>query len=84
MSKKRKKYPEMSALKGRIREMGVTYDEVAKDVGIATSSLSNKINGFYPMTADEMQRIATMLEIKPQDVARFFLPSYCRLQQRAN
>ena len=82
--KKRKKYPELNALKGLIREKGASYRRIADEIGMGTNTLSNKINGFYPMTAAEMEQIATILDINPGDVARFFMPSYCDSHQKAN
>lgn len=80
--KKRRKYPEMAALKGRIREKGTSYRELARDIGIGAATLSLKINGFYPMTAVEMEQIATILDINPEDIAKFFMPTYCETQHR--
>ena len=82
--KKRRKYPEMAALKGRIREKGTSYRKLARDIGIGTATLSLKINGFYSMTAAEMEQIATILDIDPGEIARFFMPSYCETHQKAN
>jgi lambda repressor-like predicted transcriptional regulator len=82
--KKRRKYPEMAALKGRIREKGTSYRKLARDIGIGTATLSSKINGFYSMTAAEMEQIATILDIDPGEIARFFMPSYCETQHRGH
>jgi len=83
MPKKRRKYPELNALKGRIRERKTSYRKLAEEVGIAVNTLSDKINGFYAMSCPEMERIAEALEIEPKDVAEFFLPEYCVMQQRS-
>lgn len=82
MKKKQRKYPELTALKGRIREKKTSYRKLAKHLGMSSNTLSDKINGFYPISAPEMEKIADALEIDPQDVAVFFLPQYCKTQQR--
>lgn len=82
--KKRKKYPELNALKGLIREKGASYRRIADEIGMGTNTLSNKINGYFAFTGDEMQQIATILGIDPKDITYFFLPSYCETHQKAN
>jgi len=77
MAEKKRKYPELTALKGRIREKKTSYRKLAADLGIAVNTLSDKINGFYAMSGPEMETIATILEINPKDVTYFFLPTYC-------
>lgn len=83
MSKKINKYPELIALKGRMREKKITYRKLASDLGIALNTFSDKINGFYPFTAAEMEIIAEYLEIWPMDIARFFLPLYFEKHQKS-
>ncbi|ABO49718.1 hypothetical protein Dred_1184 [Desulforamulus reducens MI-1] len=83
MAKKKRKYPELTALKGKIREMGTTYRKIAEEMGIGVNTLSDKINGFYAISGPEMEQIATILDINPKDVAYFFMPSYCKTQQRS-
>ncbi|MBP7333078.1 MAG: helix-turn-helix transcriptional regulator [Firmicutes bacterium] len=82
MSKAKKKYSELAALKGRIREKGTSYRELAAAIGISTGHLSQKINGYYPMDTSEMEAIAEYLDIEPLEVAKFFMPTYCETQHR--
>ena len=82
-AKKKRKYPELNALKGRIRELGTSYRKIAAELGMAPNTLSDKINGFYAISGPEMEQIATMLDIAPKDIALYFLPSYCKTQQRS-
>lgn len=81
MPKKSKKYAELNALKGRIREKGTSYRELAGELGIGANTLSDKINGFYPFNTSEMEALASLLDISPGDVVRFFMPSYCKTQR---
>ena len=80
--KKKRKYDELNALKGRIREMGMTYRSMAAEMNMGVNTLSNKINGFQAFTMAEAGQICELLDITPADMARFFLPSTCKLQVR--
>ena len=75
---KKRKYPELTALKGRIREKKTSYRRLAVDLGIAVNTLSDKINGFYPFTGPEIEKIAEILDISPKDIANYFMPTYCK------
>ncbi len=82
MIKKSRKYPELTALKGRIREKKSSYRKLAKALGIGTNTLSDKINGYYAFSCFEMEQLAEELEIEPKDIAKFFLPAYCVAQHK--
>jgi transcriptional regulator with XRE-family HTH domain len=82
-NKKKKKYPEHAALKGRMRERKYNYRQMAQEAEISVTALSDKINGFYAFGADEMETIAEILEIAPKDIAQFFLPRYYETQQKS-
>ena len=82
MTKKKRKYPELTALKGRIREKKTSYRRIVIDLNIAVNTLSDKINGFYPFTVPEMEKLASMLDIPPKDIANFFMPAYCETHQK--
>lgn len=81
MAKKKRKFPELKALKGKIRERGTSYRKIAEELGIGVNTLSDKINGFYAISGPEMEQIATILDIDPKDVAHFFMPVYCKTHQ---
>lgn len=84
MAKKKRKYPELKALKGKIREKGTSYRKLALKLGIATNTLSDKINGFYPFIGPEMEIIADELDIEPASIVVFFMPAYCETHQKYN
>lgn len=84
MARKKRKYPELTALKGRIREKGTSYRKLAANLGIAVNTLSDKINGFYSISGPEMENISVILDINPEDVAKFFMPTYCKTHHRAS
>lgn len=77
MSKKKKIFKELSALKGLIRERGTSYRELSKDIGIATPTLSNKINGFTCFNAVEIDALCDLLDIHEKDVVKYFFPRLC-------
>jgi transcriptional regulator with XRE-family HTH domain len=81
--KKRRKYTELTALKGLIRERKTSYRELAKHLGISTNTFSDKINGFYAFDGPEMEAIAKYLDISPFEIAKFFMPEYYVKQQIA-
>lgn len=75
--KKRQKYSIKSDLKGLIRSRGSSYRKLAKIIGIASNTLSDKINGFYTFTADEIDSIADEFEIDEKDITKYFFPHRC-------
>lgn len=48
-------------LKGKIREKGMTYDDVADEIGLTHTALCNKINGRSDFYISEAVAIAKML-----------------------
>ncbi len=82
MKKKRKRYPELTALKGKIRERKYSYRKLAEEIGMGITALSDKINGFYAFDGHEIEAVAEALDIEPIEVANFFLPAYCKTYQK--
>lgn len=75
---RKRRHPELKALKGKIREEGTTYEEVAKKIGIETSTLSNKINGYVDFRAGEMEELVEILNIDPAYIVNYFFPDMLR------
>lgn len=75
---KRRKYPELNALKGRIREQNTSYRKLSEGIGIATNTLSDKINGFYAMSIPEAEAIGAFLDIPASEMYKYFFPSMLR------
>ena len=44
-------------LRNLMRENELTNESLAREIGCASSTISNKLNGHYPWTSDEMWRI---------------------------
>jgi lambda repressor-like predicted transcriptional regulator len=79
---KRRKYAELNTLKGRIREMGMTYRSLSAEIGIGTNTLCDKINGYQGFTIPEAEQISKILDIAPNEIARFFIPRHCETQHK--
>ena len=61
-----------SKLRGRIREYGLTQEQLAKAVGIHKGTLSAKLNGQYSFTASEMLSIGEALNIPANEIGNYF------------
>lgn len=79
---KNRKHPELLALKGRIREEKTSYEEIAKKVGMDKSTFSNKINGYSAFTTDEVHAIVDLLNIRQDNIVRYFFPDMLRNESR--
>lgn len=75
--KKTRVFKELAALKGLIREKGTSYRKIADEIGIATATFSNKINGFTCFDAMEIDAICDQLDIQEREVGRYFFPHRC-------
>jgi len=64
--------PELSKLKGRIREKGNNYRNIASEIGMALTTFNNKINGYSTFDIVEASKIALILEIPPEEISYFF------------
>lgn len=61
-----------SALYGRMREKNYTQEQLARKAGISLSQLSTKLNGHYPFKQTDIQSIADVLDIAPENIGRYF------------
>ena len=59
-------------IKGRMREMEIVQADVAKTLGLAEATVSQKINGKRPMDLDEAMKLAEMLKISDPDFGAYF------------
>jgi transcriptional regulator with XRE-family HTH domain len=75
---KKRKYHELKALKGRIRESDSNYRELARRVGMSPTTLSDKINGYSVFDTEEVNRIVRELHIDPHEIIKFFFPHMLR------
>ena len=61
-----------SKLLGRMREKGITQEELAAIVGIKPSTLSFKLNGRSKFTTNEILAICDALGILPDAIPKYF------------
>ena len=75
---KNKKYPELLAIKGKMREKKVTYRELARKIGMSTNTLNSRLNGYSVCDIEEVNDIAIELGIGPNEIVKYFFPSMLR------
>lgn len=63
-------------LKGRLRELNRTQADLGQAVGLATATISQKINGLRPMTLDEAEAIAVFLGIPDAEFSAYFFKGH--------
>ena len=61
-----------SKLKGKIKEKGLTQEELANKIEIDKSTLSLKINNQSVFTQEEIFKIINILEISPEEIEEYF------------
>lgn len=60
------------ALKKRMREMGISQSELAGAIGVATSTMCQKLNNIRPVTLKEAEQISKKLSIADRDFGVYF------------
>lgn len=73
-----RKYHELKALKGKIRESDSNYRELARRIGMSPATLSDKINGYSVFDTEEVNLIVSELRIEPSEIIKFFFPHMLR------
>ena len=61
-----------SKLKGRMREKGVTQEEIADSIGMNKSTLSLKLNNQFPFVQDEINKLINILDIPADRIKDYF------------
>lgn len=61
-----------SKLLGRIRECGLTQEQLAKEIGKDKSTISAKVNGKFSFTQEEMDDICRVLDIPNDEIGEYF------------
>jgi transcriptional regulator with XRE-family HTH domain len=59
-------------LLGRIRERGYTQETLAQAIGKNKGTISAKLNGKYPFTANEIDVICKVLDISNDQIGYYF------------
>lgn len=66
-------YRKFHNLRVRFAELEMTQNEAARRAGIAIGTMSNRMSGKYPFTAREILALSNVLDIKQEDICKFFL-----------
>ena len=64
--------PNTEKIKSRMKELGYTQTDLAKQMGMATPTICQKINNIRPFSLDEAEQIASILKIKDKDFGLYF------------
>jgi transcriptional regulator with XRE-family HTH domain len=59
-------------IKGRMRELGLIQKDVARELGVAVPTATQKINGVRPLYLDEVGKLADLLQINPTEYEDYF------------
>jgi lambda repressor-like predicted transcriptional regulator len=78
MLKRKPIYPELNALKGLIREKKSSYRVLSEKAGCSPNTLYLMLNGYYPPNGEYIEKIATELDINPNDIVKYFFPRMLR------
>ena len=69
---KKRKFKELSKLKGLLREKNITYKKIASLIGINYTTFSDKINGYSDFTLNEANNIIQQLQIGKDEIYNYF------------
>lgn len=69
---KKRKFKELSKLKGLLREKNITYKKIASLIGINYTTFSDKINGYSVFTLNETNNIIQQLQIGKDEIYDYF------------
>lgn len=69
-------------IKGRMVELGITQKDLAKELGIATPTVSQKINNARSMKLEEAEKISVLLKINETQFSRYFFYNPCCTMQQ--
>lgn len=59
-------------VRGRMAEMRITQQDVARGLGLSPATVSQKLNRVRPMNLDEAERLAIMLRISNEEFGEYF------------
>lgn len=61
-----------SKLLGRIKELGMTQDRLSREIRMNPATLSLKLNNKNKFRQDEIRKICSTLEIRPDEIGQYF------------
>lgn len=66
-------YRKFHKLRVRFAELEMTQNEAARRAGITIGTMSNRMSGKYPFTSREILALSKVLDIRQEDICKFFL-----------
>lgn len=67
------KYDELKGLKKVLKKHNIHYKDMAERMGLSINGFNSKLNGYAPITLNEVKFIIKELGIdNPQDIMRIF------------
>ncbi len=68
-------------IKGRMAELQMTQKDIANSLGLAQSTVNQKINNVRPMDLDEAEKLSDLLHIQSKEFETyFFYKESCAVQ----
>lgn len=64
--------PNTEKIKARMEELSITQARLARELGIATPTICQKINNIRPFSLEEAEKVAEILKIKDRDFGTYF------------
>ncbi len=64
--------PNAEKIKKRLRKMNMTQKDIAEVWKVALPTVSQKLNRVRPMTLDEAERLAKLLQIRDEEFGDYF------------
>lgn len=65
----------VNKVRGRLAELGLTQKDVAKTLGVAASTASQKLNRVRPLYLDEAEKLAVLLQLEDSQFGEYFFSS---------
>lgn len=62
----------VSKVRGRMAELNLTQKDVARELGLAPPTVSQKLNRVRPMDLDEAEKLATLLQLESNQFSEYF------------
>lgn len=59
-------------IKARMTELQITQAQLAREVGLATPTICQKLNNIRPFSLDEAEKVAGVLKISDGDFGGYF------------
>lgn len=72
MKKKERKYPELNKVKGKMRELGITFRSLAKITGLSLNTVNDKLNGHSLCDVNQAVLICSVLGIELDEIRYYF------------